>query len=267
MTSLVSFVSIPVKYSLFFFNFLVWLFGLLLLLLGAYLVWDQWKDQVKMFQFQSIFDILFNIGYLLTLIGFIVFLLSFAGCMGALRENKCLLKFYSLFLLLLFLTEMVLIGLAIYFSSNATHFLEHQLSDQIIAKYRDNAAFKDVIDAVQIQFGCCGTSGGYTDWNKFEYFSCPVAKDVKPVAEQCNVPKTCCISVTDECNYRVLRKPPNEAEKTINIKGCIPSIQTYVRNNFKAVGGIGIGAAFAQLLIIYLARTLEGQITAQKARW
>ena len=57
------------------------------------------------------FDVIFNLAFFMVLVGGIVFMVSFAGCIGALRENMCFLKLYSICLLLFFLAEMALAAL------------------------------------------------------------------------------------------------------------------------------------------------------------
>ena len=57
------------------------------------------------------FDVIFNLAFFMVLVGGIVFMVSFAGCIGALRENMCFLKLYSICLLLFFLAEMGLAAL------------------------------------------------------------------------------------------------------------------------------------------------------------
>ena len=71
---------------MFFFNFLFWLSGLLLVGVGTYAALDKWSSG-EAFKLQTIFDVMFNIGFLLIIIGGVVFIVSFAGCIGALREN------------------------------------------------------------------------------------------------------------------------------------------------------------------------------------
>ena len=56
---------------------------------------DRWSSG-EAFKFETIFDVIFNVGFLLLLIGFVVFIVSFAGCIGALRENMCLLRLDNL---------------------------------------------------------------------------------------------------------------------------------------------------------------------------
>merc|ERR1711915_626801 len=90
--------------------------------------------------------------------GGIVFLVSFAGCIGALRENMCLLRFYSLCLLIFFLAEMTLLALSFIYPNKLTEFLETELSEQLIKSYRDDLDFQNLIDLVQQDFKCCGIS-------------------------------------------------------------------------------------------------------------
>merc|ERR550539_2038113 len=64
---------------MFFFNFIFWLMGLLLIGIGIYAIMDKWSSG-EAFKLNTIFDVIFNVGFLLLLIGVVVFIVSFAGC-------------------------------------------------------------------------------------------------------------------------------------------------------------------------------------------
>lgn len=261
---------------MFFFNFLFWISGLLLAGIGTYAVLDKWSSG-QAFKFTTLFDVMFNIGFLLIIIGAIIFIVSFAGCIGALRENMFMLKFYSLCLLLFFLAEMTLLALSFVYPNKLTEFLDEELSEQLIQSYRDDLDLKNLIDLVQHDFLCCGLSyGGYMDWGKNEYFGCPKDPKQNPSPERCGVPYSCCHnegrSANSDlanlmCGYGMQEKAKTEAIATINTEGCIPTIKTLIENNLYTVVGVSIGIAISQLLVIWLARTLEGQIESQKALW
>lgn len=260
---------------MFFFNFIFWLLGLLLMGIGIYAIMDRWSSG-EAFKFETIFDVIFNVGFLLLLIGFVVFIVSFAGCIGALRENMCLLRFYSLCLLIFFLAEMTIIALGFIYPNKLTEFMETKLSDQLIQSYRDDLDFQNIIDLVQQDLECCGiSSDGYLDWSKNEYFNCTKTKEENPSVERCGVPYSCCRPDNQEgllvnlmCGFGVqLEKDKVEVIRRIFTRGCIPTIQTKIENNLYTVGGVAIGIALSQLLVIWLARTLEGQIESQKSLW
>eukprot|EP00092_Neocalanus_flemingeri_P024378 GFUD01026434.1.p1 GENE.GFUD01026434.1~~GFUD01026434.1.p1 ORF type:complete len:308 (-),score=55.20 GFUD01026434.1:709-1632(-) len=269
-----TYISGCVKYTMFFFNFLFWLSGLLLLGVGVYAALDKWSSG-EAFKLHTIFDVMFNIGFLLIIIGGIVFLVSFAGCIGALRENMCLLRFYSLCLLIFFLAEMTLLALSFIYPNKLTEFLETELSDKLIQSYRDDLDFQNLIDLVQQDFECCGISSeGYRDWSKNEYFNCTDRKEDNPSVERCGVPYSCCHAQPDGslvnlmCGFEVQSlKEEVDVLMKINMRGCIPTIQTLIENNLYTVGGVAIGIALSQLLVIWLSRTLEGQIESQKSLW
>jgi len=271
-----TYISTCVKYTMFFFNFLFWLSGLLLAGVGVYAALDKWSSG-QAFKLSTIFDVMFNIGFLLIIIGGIIFVVSFAGCIGALRENMFLLKFYSLCLLIFFLAEMTLLALSFIYPNKLTDFLEEELSEKLIQSYRDDLDFQNLIDLVQHDFLCCGiSSGGYKDWSKNEYFNCTKNPADNPSNERCGVPYSCCHSEgrteTSElanlmCGYGVQEMETLEVITKINIVGCIPTIKTLIENNLYTVVGAAIGIAVSQLLVIWLSRTLEGQIESQKSLW
>jgi len=272
-----------VKYIMFMANFLFWLMGVLLLGIGTYAVIDKWASG-EGFRLENVYDIIFNLAFLLIICGGVIAIVSFAGCIGALRENMCLLKFYSFCLLLFFLLEMALAALGFIFPYKVSGFLEGTLSEELIQNYRDDLDFQNLIDLVQKDFECCGISkdGGYKDWSKNPYFNCTKNKDDNPSVERCGVPFSCCLQnvqtelnddglVNIMCGFGVQDRTvfPKEKDvvKKIHTKGCIYKLQQYFEKNLFTVGIVALCVAVGQLGVIWLSRTLEGQIENQRSLW
>ncbi|XP_050310293.1 tetraspanin-33-like isoform X2 [Anthonomus grandis grandis] len=265
-----TYVSPCVKYLIFLLNFVFWLFGGLLIGIGLYAFVDKW--QLTGVKLENFYDVILNISLVMVIMGGVVFIVSFAGCVGALRENTCLLKFYSLCLLIFFLIEMGVAILGFVFPQSMQSLLEEHFTDKIIHTYRDDPDLQNFIDFAQQKFQCCGLSSteGYMDWAKNEYFNCS-----SPSVEHCGVPFSCCINATDYssqlvnimCGYGVQKVTLAEASKRVWTTGCIDIVCSMMERHLYTIAGVALGVALSQLLVIYLAKTLEGQIELQKSRW
>ena len=69
------------------------------------------------------------------------------------------------------------------------------------------------------------------------------------------------------CGYQVQMLPVSEASKKVWTSGCIEIVRSWAERNLYTIAGIALGIALSQLFVIYLAKTLEGQIEMQRARW
>uniref|UniRef100_UPI00398F62DA tetraspanin-17 isoform X3 n=1 Tax=Pristiophorus japonicus TaxID=55135 RepID=UPI00398F62DA len=84
-------VSCCVKYVLFGFNIVFWLLGAAFLGIGLW----AWAEKGVLSNISSITDLGgFDPVWLFIVVGGVMFILGFAGCIGALRENTFLLKFW-----------------------------------------------------------------------------------------------------------------------------------------------------------------------------
>ncbi|OTF72467.1 hypothetical protein BLA29_004155 [Euroglyphus maynei] len=222
--------------------------------------------------------------------GSVIFSMSLMGCLGALRENLCLIKLvsllsiisiflnlffsthtqYSLMLLILFVGEVTISSLAFVFPQNVLHFLKNHLSKDMITKYREDSNLQNLIDIIQLQFKCCGISDhGYKDWSMNIYFNCTI---MNPSSERCAVPFSCCRNLKTEINSMCGYNMQNlssvvEINKYVYTRGCVEAISELVDHNMNLVAIICLGSALAQLFAMFLARSLQGQIFAQRARW
>lgn len=80
---------------------MVQLFGGLLIGVGLYAFVDKWQATGSV-RVENVYDVVLNISLVMVIAGGVVFVVSFAGCVGALRENTCLLKFVSIIIYMFF---------------------------------------------------------------------------------------------------------------------------------------------------------------------
>ncbi|XP_022288119.2 tetraspanin-33-like [Crassostrea virginica] len=267
------------KYFLFFENVLIWLVGLAMTAIGAYVLYI--KDKVV----KDAFDFFLDPATLMTTGGAIIVFITFFGCMGALRENTCFLKTYNYILSFFFLGEMALIILIFVFyyvpeSRDKLGIFPKDSLSQAIDKYgvEDDDDMVNLIDNIQKTLQCCGladSDDGYKDWSSNDYYHCNKSNKSP---EACSVPYSCCkIKPGEEvnilCGRNVMKEASNgqiEAGPTIsriNKEGCVKALGTWIQTNAMVLGGILLGILLPQMFIMCMSRTLRDQIKFQKSKW
>ncbi|XP_049602539.1 tetraspanin-17 [Syngnathus scovelli] len=268
-------VSCCVKYFLFGFNILFWLLGAAFLAIGLW----AWAEKGVLSNLSSITDLGgFDPVWLFIVVGGVMFVLGFAGCIGALRENTLLLKFFSVFLGLIFFLELAAGILAFVFKDWIKDQLNFFINNNIKA-YRDDIDLQNLIDFAQGYWSCCGAHGP-DDWNLNMYFNCT---DQNHSRERCGVPLSCCVKdpvgvVNTQCGYDVRRKEAAvnssgaapgklDQQKYIYTKGCVGQFEKWLQDNLIIVAGTFVGIALLQIFGICLAQNLVSDIKAVKANW
>lgn len=271
-----SIISPCVKYSLFFFNFMFWLIGTVMIGLGAWSFSEEVSEYgySRLLKVDSALHLVLHVSLAMIIVGGITFLMSFAGCLGALRENICLLKLYSFMLLFLFIGEVLLSTVAFVFPNAFLQYFKDGLSKDLIMKYRDDPNLQNIIDGMQTGLKCCGVSDkGYKDWSQNIYFNCSASN---PSPERCSVPYSCCRNPRDldsgiinvMCGNSIQNiSSVVEVNKFIYTRGCIEAFTEIFERNMNLAASLCLGAALIQLFAMFLARSLQGQIYSQRARW
>ncbi|XP_078284466.1 tetraspanin-5-like [Rhinoraja longicauda] len=103
-------------------------------------------------------------------VGLLTFILGFAGCIGALRENICLLKFFSLIIGTIFTLELAAGILGFVFQDWVKEQVQNFVRDNI-GVYREDIDLQNLIDAIQkyvcvplrvLPHPCRGRAGCFT---------------------------------------------------------------------------------------------------------
>uniref|UniRef100_UPI00358E89D8 tetraspanin-5-like isoform X2 n=1 Tax=Myxine glutinosa TaxID=7769 RepID=UPI00358E89D8 len=256
-------VSCLTKYCLFGFNIIFWLVGAAFLGIGLW----AWAEKGVLTNLPSITQLKgFDPVWLFLVVGAVMFVLGFTGCVGALRENTYLLKFFSTFLGLIFFLELTAGVLAFVFKNWIRDQLNLFINNNVKA-YRDDIDLQNLIDFAQDYWQCCGAHGP-GDWDQNIYFNC---SNKNRSREKCGVPFSCCVNdpaedvVNTQCGYDVRLQEELSQQTYIYTKGCVPQFEKWLQGNLIIVAGTFIGIALVQILGICLAQNMVGDIEAVKA--
>ncbi|XP_056281014.1 tetraspanin-33 isoform X1 [Pseudoliparis swirei] len=252
-----SLVSPVVKYLVFLFNFIFWIISLVMVAIGVYARMMKHAEA-------ALACLAVDPAMMLMVVGFLMFIITFCGCVGSLRENICLLQTFCICLTLIFLLQLTAGILAFVFSDKALHRVTKMINNSIV-HYREDIDLQNLIDFGQKEFGCCG-GVTYTDWSQNMYFAC---EQDNPSRERCSVPFSCCVQPKDEqvintmCGHGMQLLQYVEAGSHIHTNGCIDALVNWIHSNMFLLGGIALGLAIPQLVGILLSQILINQIKDQ----
>ncbi|XP_008956334.1 tetraspanin-17 isoform X4 [Pan paniscus] len=214
------------KYFLFGFNIVFWVLGALFLAIGLW----AWGEKGVLSNISALTDLGgLDPVWLFVVVGGVMSVLGFAGCIGALRENTFLLKFFSVFLGLIFFLELATGILAFVFKDWIRDQLNLFINNNVKA-YRDDIDLQNLIDFAQEYEDVLNTQCGY---------------DVR----------------------LKLVRGELEQQGFIHTKGCVGQFEKWLQDNLIVVAGVFMGIALLQIFGICLAQNLVSDIKAVKANW
>ncbi|XP_034032965.1 tetraspanin-9 isoform X1 [Thalassophryne amazonica] len=217
------------KYMMFTFNLIFWLCGCGLLGVGIWLSVSQGSFATFSPSFPSL-----SAANMVIAIGTIVMVTGFLGCLGAIKENKCLLLSFFIVLLIILLAELILITLFFLYSDKVSENAKQDLKDGLALYNTDNnLGLRNAWNIIQAEWKCCGVIA-YTDWHE--------------ALKEKIVPDRCCQEHYQNCGHNATNMFWN--------RGCFEKVEEWLDDNKHLLGTIGMVILVVQLLGMAFSMTL-----------
>ncbi|KXJ16595.1 Tetraspanin-33 [Exaiptasia diaphana] len=241
------------KYFLFTMNVLFWLISVVVLMIGVY-VMVELKDVIN-----SLSDIWTQPAIIMVAFGALLFIITFVGCIGSLRENTCMLCFFSVCLAVILLLMLTAGVLGYLYREPLKEAIHKKLSDAIVF-YRDEQKqdLQFLIDTAQTEIECCG-SRSYEDWQLNSYFNCS-----SQALERCGVPFSCCkkeIQLNRQCGYAE-EETKRPRQDNIYREGCLTKSIAWIQNNLYIITGLAGALLLLIIVSTCMALSLRSQVQA-----
>uniref|UniRef100_A0A8C5WM80 Tetraspanin-10 n=1 Tax=Leptobrachium leishanense TaxID=445787 RepID=A0A8C5WM80_9ANUR len=251
-----------IKYLMFMSNFAFAVLGLSILCIGIWGLIDK----------QSLIGD--QIGYLGTdpmlffiIIGLVVFVLSLSGCIGFLRENACLLRFYSAGMCALIVLQSISAIVLLSFREQIRDSVKRSMI-VAVSRYQDDSDLKFIMDEMQLGMECCGVES-YQDWGMNLYFNCSSTGVLS-----CGVPYSCCIDPLEngtvpnsQCGFKALEMGETTAGSTVYLGGCAPQLSLWLSRHFWDIAAGFLLVITIELISVSCAQRILGEVKQIKSMW
>ncbi|XP_047548780.1 CD82 antigen [Lutra lutra] len=236
------------KYFLFLFNLLFFILGAVILGFGVWILADK-SSFISVLQTSSSS---LKVGACVFIgVGAVTMFMGFLGCIGAIKEVRCLLGLYFAFLLLILIVQ-VAAGALFYFNMGKLKQEMGNIVTNLIQNYKDSHEdrLQEAWDYVQAQVKCCG-------WVSFYNWT-----ENAELMNRTNITYPCsCEARREEEDNFVVRKgfcetfDSNRTESRnspeywpVYHEGCMKKVQAWLQENVGIILGICVGVAVIELL-------------------
>ncbi|XP_010730344.1 CD63 antigen [Larimichthys crocea] len=223
-----------VKFLLFFFNFIFWLCGLALIVVGIMV-------QIGLHKSFMINDASASgVPIVLIGVGVVIFFIAFFGCCGAWKENYCMITTFAVLLSLIIIIEIAAAIAGYIFRNKLSAVVQDSLTEMINKYNNGTTEFKKAVDKLQEDMKCCGVNSSL-DWKHF-----------KP--EGNSVPDSCCKNVTANCGIGTMTDAA-----MVYQKGCHDTVEAVLKKNIQWVIVAALVIAFLQIMgIVFACMLMRG---------
>jgi len=234
-----------VKYCLCLFNFVFVVFGIALLGLGIWLAVDQSsiftllkytnEETIKEFGTTTVIE---QLGYVFIGLGAFIFIISFLGYCGTIKESRFLLGAYAFFLTVIFILEVVVVILFVFYREDTEKATNKILTDSVHKFYASQEKanpFTVTFDVVMHNGKCCGITNGDDFRGATQFLESGLV-----------VPKSCCIEGID-CT-----RAPNPAN-SYKDNGCFTNLIQTISDKLNMAIIVGVILGLLQIIGIVFA--------------
>ncbi|XP_060531779.1 CD151 antigen [Cylas formicarius] len=201
------------KYSLFVVNLITFVGGIIAVSLGIWILVD------RSFANELVGTNLYaGSAYILVVTGLLVVLISCLGCLGSVKEVRCMLVIYFISLFLIFVT-MLIGGILGYVFRGKVEKTIRLGMDRSLNDYGSYKPVTDAWDETQIRLKCCGVYG-YKDWKN-------------------RIPDSCCKTTSDGRRLNC-QDVDDKNHHVINTEGCLNVTTEFVKKHAVIIGTSGI---------------------------